>query len=85
MSCLVTALALPVDTVTAVADGAVHAKLLARVVLALGSANARSWKHMRHIDVCSYARLYTSDCLQIIKTSNNSVYEDGCSQNVAIL
>ena len=73
MSCLVTALALPVDTVAAVADGAMHAELLARVVLALGSANDRSWKHMRH----SYARLYASDCFQIMRTNHNSVYEEG--------
>ena len=36
VSRLVAALALAVDVVAAVADGAVHADLLARVVLALG-------------------------------------------------
>ena len=38
---LVAALALAVDVVAAVADGAVHADLLARVVLALGGAHHR--------------------------------------------
>ena len=41
MSCLVAELALAVDVVAAVADGAVHAYLLARVVLALGGAHHR--------------------------------------------
>ena len=41
VSCLVAALALAVDVVAAVADGAVHADLLARVVLALGGAHHR--------------------------------------------
>ena len=39
MSRLVAALALPVHVVAAVADGAVHADLLARVVLTLGGAH----------------------------------------------
>ena len=39
---LIAALALAVDVVAAVADGAVHADLLARVVLALSSAHHRS-------------------------------------------
>ena len=38
---LVAALALAVDLVAAVADGAVHANPLARVVLALGGAHHR--------------------------------------------
>ena len=39
--CLVAALALAVDVVAAVADGAVHAYLLARFILALGGAHHR--------------------------------------------
>ena len=45
MSRLIAAFALAVDAIAAVADGAVHADLLARVVLALGSAHHRSCKH----------------------------------------
>ena len=39
MSRLVAALALAIHVVAAVADGAMHADLLARVVLALGGAH----------------------------------------------
>ena len=45
VSRLVAALALAVDVVAAVADGAVHADLLARVVLALGGAHHRGWNN----------------------------------------
>jgi len=41
VSRLIAALAHAVDVVAAVADGAVHADLLARVVLALGGAHHR--------------------------------------------
>ena len=49
MSRLVAALALPVHVVAAVADGAVHADPLARVVLTLGGAHHGSCRQRDNI------------------------------------
>ena len=51
---LVAALTHAVNTVAAVTDGAVHADLLARVVLALGSAHHRSCGHRHMLKLCMY-------------------------------
>ena len=54
---LVAALTHAVNTVAAVTDGAVHADLLARVVLALGSSPRRSCGQIRVIKLCMYFEL----------------------------
>jgi len=54
---LIAALAHAVNTVAAVADGAVHADLLARVVLALASAHHRGCGHRRMLKLCMYFEL----------------------------
>ena len=59
---LIAALALAVDAIAAVADGAVHADLLARVVLALGSAHHRSCNPKTYLFNVDYIRTFVSTC-----------------------